>query len=125
MEDNTNVPVLIPHNSTDVRQQSAYVVGIALLTGPAEGWASRVAQDKKELTFLRSGQSTRVTIRQEAGEGYNTLKNCLSDPDGTIMKNYKGDAVRITAGVAILRPDGSVESQDISTGDMSVAIQRQ
>ncbi len=121
MEDNANAPILIPHNSPDIRTQSSFLSGISLLTGPAEGWAVNLSQSKNQLTFLRPGQTTRVTLRQEDW----SQKNCLNDPDGNIMRSYKASEVRVTAGIAILRPDGSVERQDISTGDMSANVQRQ
>jgi hypothetical protein len=121
MQDNANAPVLIPHNSTDFRTQNAYLSGLAIVTGPAEGWATDLAQNKDQLTFLRPGQSTRVTVRQESWS-YN---NCVPDPDSSIMKNYDGTAVRVTAGIAIVRPDGTVQRQDISTGDLAANVQRQ
>ena len=121
MQDNANAPVLIPHNSPDIRGQNAFLSGIAILTGPAEGWAGKLSQSKEQLTFLRPGQTTRVTVRQEEW----SQKNCLSDPNGSIMKDYKGNQVRVTAGIAILRPNGSVQRQDISTGDMPANVQRQ
>ena len=121
MQDNANAPVLVGHNLADVRSQNEFLSGIAVVTGAAEGWVAKISQDKEQLTFLGSGQTVRITVRQEDFFGH----ECVNDANATLYKTYSGNVVRVTAGIAIIRGNGSIERQDISSGDLPAKVQRQ
>ena len=116
-----NEPLLAGRNNPDIRSQNTFLSGIALLTGPEDNWLAKVNQNAQQLSVLRPGQTTQIAVRQEDYGG----RTCINDPNASLYKSFDDSAVRLTAGIAVLRPDGSVQRQDINSGDLSVRFQRQ
>ena len=120
MTDNLNSPLFSNNYPSDITSSGASVSGIQLVKGSAENWYDRIEQKKGLLTSLRPGSMTRVAVSQNR----NGNSNCISDLDGSALRNYKGSVVRFFGELLVVYPDWSWKRQNINFGDVQALIDR-
>lgn len=120
MTDNVNSPLFSSNYPSDITSSGASVSGIQLVKGSAETWYDKIEQKKGLLSSLHPGSVTRVAVSQNRN-GSNT---CVSDLDGSVLRNYKGSVVRFFGELLVVYPDGSWKRQNINFGDVQALIDR-
>lgn len=120
MTDNVSSPLLSINYPLDITSSGAIVSGIQLVKGSAETWYDKIEQRKGLLTSLHPGSTTRVAVSQTR----NGSGTCISDLDGSILRNYKGSMVRFFGELLVVYPDGSWKRQNINFGDVRALVDR-
>lgn len=120
MTDNVNSPLFSSSHPSDITYSGASVSGIQLVKGTTETWYDKIEQRKGLLSSLHPGSVTRVAVSQ------NRIANltCVSDLDGSVLRNYKGSVVRFFGELLVVYPDGSWKRQNINFGDVQALIDR-
>ncbi len=120
MTDNVNSPLFSSNYPADITSSGASVSGVQLVKGSAETWYDKIEQKKGLLSSLHPGSVARVAVSQNR----NGNLTCVSDLDGSALRNYRGSVVRLFGEFLIVYPDGSWKRQNINFGDVQALVDR-
>lgn len=120
MTDNVNSPLFSSNYPADITSSGASVSGVQLVKGSAETWYDKIEQKKGLLSSLHPGSVARVAVSQNRNGNF----TCVSDLDGSALRNYRGSVVRLFGEFLVVYPDGSWKRQNINFGDVQALIDR-